>query len=124
MSKVIGIVGSRRRNSFRDFGKVLGAFDRIYQEGDRIVSGGCPQGGDRFAEEIAALRQVPILIHPARWREEGRSAGFNRNTYIARDADVLIACVAEDRKGGTEDTIHKFLAKGSFAQQNENLILV
>lgn len=28
------------------------------------------------------------------------------------EADVLIACVAEDRKGGTEDTIKKFQKLG------------
>ena len=36
---------------------------------------------------------------------------YARNTLIARDADELIAVVAEDRKGGTEDTIKKFLKK-------------
>jgi len=30
-----------------------------------------------------------------------------RNTLIAKDCTVLIACVAEDRTGGTEDTIKK-----------------
>ncbi len=36
---------------------------------------------------------------------------YARNKLIARDADVLIACVAEDRKGGTEDTIKHFCKK-------------
>jgi hypothetical protein len=31
---------------------------------------------------------------------------------FARDADVLIACAAPDRKGGTEDTIRKYLKLG------------
>jgi len=34
------------------------------------------------------------------------------NTYIARDSDILIACVSKDRKGGTEDTIKKYLKLG------------
>jgi len=106
--KVIGIVGSRRRGLLIDYTATVSAFKRIYEEGDTIVSGGCPEGGDRFAEMIASRYAVPITIHKPNWEKYGRSAGFNRNGYIARDADVLIAVVAEDRKGGTEDTIRKF----------------
>lgn len=108
MSKVIGIVGSRRRDGLADLAKTERAFKSIYQEGDTIVSGGCPQGGDRFAEILAKQFKVPIKIHKAEWSVYGRGAGFRRNQYIADDADILIAVVADDRTGGTEDTIKKF----------------
>lgn len=110
--KTIGIIGSRRRNSQAGYGLVCNAFAGLYEPGDRIVSGGCPQGGDAFAERIAKQRQIPITIYYAEWDRLGRSAGFARNGDIARDADVLIACVAEDRTGGTEDTIKKYLKLG------------
>jgi len=107
-----GIVGSRRRNSRDD----LQACDRFMaerlKEGDRIVSGGCPSGGDRFAEIIARRRQFPITIHYARWNDLGKGAGFVRNTDIARECDELVALPAEDRTGGTEDTIRKAMAMG------------
>ena len=109
---VIGIIGSRSRNSDEDYQKVLGAFSRVYSLNDTIVSGGCPTGGDRFAERIAQEDDIPIKIHWAKWGLYGRSAGFQRNGLIAKDADILIACVAEDRKGGTEDTIKKYLVLG------------
>lgn len=134
---IIGIVGSRRRNTIDDFELVEAAFRKIYQPGDRIVSGGCPQGGDRFAELIAIQLAAPgkysldylhklslierhwlikgsgapIHIHPAEWDKYGKGAGHKRNTYIARDADKLIASPAPDRTGGTEDTITKFRKK-------------
>src|SRR3990167_4544343 len=108
MKKTIGIVGSRRRNSQADFKLVQEKFLQLYLNGDMIVSGGCPQGADMFAETIAKMYQVPITIHYAQWNLLGKSAGFARNGDIARNADVLIACVAEDRTGGTEDTIRKF----------------
>ena len=111
--KYIGIVGSRRRNSFPDYIKVHQAFLSIYNPGDRIVSGGCPQGADHFAEQIAKKEQVPILIHYAQWNKCGKAAGFIRNGDIAQEATTLIACVAEDRTGGTEDTIKKFLNEKS-----------
>jgi hypothetical protein len=117
--KTIGIVGSRRRNSHADYLEVLAAFDICYDVGDEIVSGGCPQGGDAFAEVIAKKRQVPIKIYYAAWDRLGRRAGFARNGDIARDADVLIACAAHDRTGGTEDTIRKFLKFGK-----KDLVLV
>lgn len=106
--KRIGIVGSRRRSHPDDRHKVREAFNLIYEDGDQLVSGGCPSGGDAFAEEIALRFQVPITIHYARWKKFGKSAGFVRNTDIAEQADVLIACVAFDRTGGTEDTITKW----------------
>jgi len=109
----IGIVGSRRRDSIKDYDLVEAQFKLLYSPGDnRLVSGGCPKGGDQFAEMIATKYSIPILIHYAEWKKFGRSAGFQRNGLIARDADVLIACVAPDRTGGTEDTIKKFLALG------------
>lgn len=36
MSKVIGIIGSRRRDNKEDLKKVTDAFLKIYQEGDVI----------------------------------------------------------------------------------------
>ncbi len=106
--KWIGIVGSRTRNSGFDKTLVIQAFDKVYKQGDRIVSGGCKTGADSFAEFIARVDEVPILIHYAQWSRKGKSAGFQRNGDIAEDAEVLIACVSKDRTGGTEDTIGKF----------------
>lgn len=108
--KTIGIVGSRRRNTSADFARVRGALMTLLEPGDRLVSGGCPTGADRFAEVIARDLGLTITIHFADWTKHRKAAGFIRNTRIAEDADKLIACVAEDRSGGTEDTITKFLA--------------
>ena len=105
---IIGIVGSRRRNTKEDYQKVEEAFLKIYKDGDSICSGGCSKGGDRFAEQIAIKFKVPIKIFPARWDLYGRAAGFKRNTTIAQESDILIACRSLDMTGGTEDTIRKF----------------
>lgn len=107
--KIIGIIGSRSRNTGADYNKVWEAFTKIYEDSDEIISGGCPQGGDHFAEVIAKTMQVPIKIYYAQWDRLGKSAGFARNGDIARASDVLIACVDASREGGTEDTIKKFI---------------
>ena len=105
----IGIVGSRRRNSIEDYNLVKAKFFEIYKPGDWIVSGGCPNGADAMAEKIAKDNGLPILIFYPNWTKFKKAAGIIRNSDIAKNSDILIACVAADRTGGTEDTIKKFL---------------
>lgn len=117
----IGIIGSRRRNSEDDYKKVEDALlECVNVESDIIISGGCPKGGDRFAEQLSTYYKIPITIYKADWDTHGKIAGFLRNTTIAQESDMLIACVAEDRKGGTEDTIKKFIK----FHPNKKIILV
>jgi hypothetical protein len=71
--KVIGVVGSRRRNQLTDLQVVEDALNTIYEPGDTIVSGKCPIGADRFAEIIAARRNISIKFYPANWHKHGRS---------------------------------------------------
>src|SRR5574343_329550 len=109
MSKIIGIIGSRRKNSPEYKQLIIDELNKIWEDGDKIVSGGCPYGADRFAEEIAKIYGKTIIIHYTDWIKIGKSACFIRNNKIAEDADVLIAVVSDDRTGGTEDTIKKYL---------------
>lgn len=115
--KTIGIVGSRRRDSPTDFVLLYNVFYRLWRPGDSIVSGGCGTGADRWAEELArevGLREGEgLIIHrPDFVRDRIPLCYFNRNTLVARDVHVLIAVVADDRTGGTEDTIRKVLGLG------------
>ena len=105
--KIIGIVGSRRRTGTKVFQAIENKLLEICDENSQIVSGGCPQGADSYAEILAKKHQIPIMIHYAKWNRYGKTAGFKRNTDIANDCDVLIATPSEDRTGGTEDTIKK-----------------
>ena len=124
----IGVVGSRRRDSQNDYLSLLGEISyhiRIYGiENITLVSGGCKKGADRFAELIHHRLKfpTPMIIHYpdicnetylAMKTKNNRAAyaiiAYARNTLIARDSDELIALVASDRKGGTEDTIKKFI---------------
>lgn len=114
--KIIGIVGTRKRDTNKDFLLLRAALAGVYKKGDIICSGGCSKGGDRYAYELHKNRKLPYLEFPANWDKEPKAAGFIRNTDIAEVCDVLIACVVEDSiykrgvfKGGTEDTISKWL---------------
>lgn len=125
MPKLIGVIGSRDRNSPEDFELLRSKFFYVYRDGDSIISGGCPTGGDKFAEDIAnydlyhyieriydgrkvkAPEPEVMFVHMPDWELLGRSAGFVRNTYIARDCNILLALVSRTREGGVADTIKK-----------------
>jgi len=112
-NKTIGVIGTRRRDSREDLKLVFKEFLKLYKEGDSICSGLCPKGGDKFAVMIASrlkISEEKRVWFPADWKKYGKAAGFIRNTDIAANSDILIACVAEDRTGGTEDTIRKWKA--------------
>ena len=129
----IGIIGSRRRDTAKDKEATRVVLLDLLKElpGNSeitIVSGGCRVykksknsyvlcGGDRFAEEFAEEYGYEKDIFLPDWKDidpskprkwEAARVLLARNTPIANTVDYLIACVAEDRKGGTEDTIKKF----------------
>lgn len=106
--KTIGIIGTRSRNGLADYVLVEAAFKKIYEDGDTICSGKCSKGGDRFAVILHENYKTKKKWFPADWERHGKVAGFIRNTDIASESDVLIACVSKNRSGGTEDTIRKF----------------
>ena len=115
MSKIIGIVGSRSKDSATDLHAVEQEFLSAYKDGDWICTGGCPQGGDRFAKIIHLKHVIPYLEFPANWNKHGKSAGPKRNSQIAKFSDILIACLPDDsvhkggsRWGGADDTVTKF----------------
>lgn len=125
----LGVVGSRRRDTEQDKIAVKEAVCCFVKP--TLVSGGCPRGADRFAEELAEELGLEIIIfYPKVTNDKGRwsyaKACYDRNKLIAQKSDVLIACVAPDRKGGTENTIQEFIKKDrcNYALHREILILV
>jgi len=124
MFKKIIIIGSRRRNNESDYHQVLSEFKKWYDNGDVIISGGCPKGADHFAEIIAAKMNMTekngqLVIHRPDENKKPKTGAprhqwaqwfYKRNTIVAQEANpntVVIACVSPDRKGGTEDTLRK-----------------
>lgn len=114
----IGIVGSRRRVSTVDRQLVFDLVkEMIAKYGDElvIVSGGCPQGADSFAEQAADYFGVSMLVHypmkepKAGSYQEATKRFYARNKKIARDSDELYALVMPDRTGGSENTIRYML---------------
>ena len=117
--QIIGIIGTRRKDTSVAKKAIKEAFFKIYKEGDWICSGGCQKGGDRFAEQIAKNEGIPILTIFPNYKRHGDGAPFVRNGLVAEHSDIIIACVMnpEDgidevlkrKTGGTEDTLRKYV---------------
>jgi len=118
-TKIIGIIGSRKRDTRKDFRLVESAFIFMYSPGDIIVSGLCPTGGDRFAIMLVEKYKVDYVWFPADWNHFGQGAGKYRNTFVAYAVEHLIA-TPHRTTGGTDDTITKFVKRNGRA----NLILL
>ncbi len=135
MKKII-IIGSRLRDADKDFEIVYKEFQKVYNIGDIIISGGCLTGGDRFAEIIARRLNLTekngkLIIHrpinppkgSPRWK--WAQVMYDRNTVVAQESEsdsVVIACVSEDRKGGTEDTLRKIMVNDKIHMDNIRLV--
>lgn len=100
-----GFVGSRRRT---DKETVEVYVDNLPKDAI-VISGGC-KGVDTWAEERAKKRHLKtIIFRPNLSNVTGRfdmiNRYYERNMLIAKEADIIYAFPADDRKGGTETTI-------------------
>lgn len=100
-----GIVGSRRRT---DRESVVAYVNSLPDDAE-VISGAC-RGVDTWAVQAAkarglAWREFPPDLRGCRERWQYTQAYFARNEQIAAACDVLVAFVAPDRTGGTENTI-------------------
>lgn len=109
----LGIVGSRRRNKPKDWQQVVTTIDLArakYGDDLVVVSGGCKKGADHFAACYCRTERIKLIEHLP---DLSGAKGYNqivqryyaRNRKIADGCDILVAFVANDRKGGTENTI-------------------
>jgi len=118
---IIGIIGTRKRDTSVAFKLIRKVFDEIFEEGNILCSGGCPKGADRYAEQLAKAEGIPIITFYPNYKRFKGGAPIIRNGDIADTADMIIACVMhpedgidavlERKSGGTEDTLKKFVKR-------------
>ena len=106
------MVGSRRRTDRETIEAAVGGLPL----GTVVVTGGA-EGPDRWAEHAARTSGLEVIVHRpelhgvcARWQAAERF--YARNQRIVDDSDLVIAFVAPDRTGGTEDTIRRAARAG------------
>lgn len=112
----VGVVGSRRRDSDEDFKLIYSYGYSLLKKARKanaeliFVSGGCKQGADRFIKSFCEHNNVQLIEHLPKIKDnsiyiETVEAYYARNKLIAQDSNFIIAMVAPDRTGGTENTI-------------------
>jgi nucleoside 2-deoxyribosyltransferase len=108
----VGVVGSRRRTDRATIEAAIAAL----APGTIVITGGA-SGPDRWAEQAARTRGLEVVVHApdldgvrVRWQAAERF--YARNQRVVDDSDMVIAFVAPDRTGGTEDTIRRAVRAG------------
>jgi hypothetical protein len=108
----VAVVGSRRRT---DRAAVEACIAKLAPEAV-VITGGA-EGPDRWAEQAARARGLEVVVHQpdldgvgARWQAAERF--YARNQRLVDDSDRVIAYVAPERTGGTEDTIRRAVRAG------------
>lgn len=126
----VGIVGSRLYTNKAKARKVVQQIiDKLGAENVTIVSGGCPDGGDAIAKDLAInefkLKYKEFPPVHREWHEHcvldkshyskpfDVKHYFDRNTEIAEYSDILLAFTVHGKPcNGTMDTVGKFIDAG------------
>jgi hypothetical protein len=105
VSRVI-VTGSREWPDRAAVEHALGAAFKAFRP-IVVITGGCPTGADRMAEEWARRAGVEVEVWPADWRAHGRAAGPIRNAaMVAAGARICLAFpLPGGRSRGTEGCI-------------------
>lgn len=96
----LAIVGSR---SFNNYEKAKKIFVERFKDVTHIVSGGA-RGGDLIGKQIANEFGLEYIEFLADWKKYGRSAGFQRNPFIVKSCDEVLA-FWDGISGGTKNTL-------------------
>lgn len=104
----IAIVGSRRRDCKDEVEKLVDEL-AVCNKNLVIVSGGC-RGVDTWAEDYAKSLGIETDIYLPNLENLLNKIDmirryYARNKLIVENSAVIYAFVADDRKGGTENTI-------------------
>ena len=110
--KRIAIIGSRSRIDRETVDNLVAGLPP-----DCVIVSGGAAGPDTWAEETARKRGLDVHIFlpdlaGVRGRGEATRRYYARNQQVVDAADEVYALVAENRRGGTEDTIKRARKKG------------
>lgn len=89
MYKVI-VAGSREFNDYSLLEREMINFLRGKYPKDVEIVSGTARGADKLGEAFAAKKNCNIKCFPADWDKHGKSAGYIRNSEMAKYADACV----------------------------------
>lgn len=94
------ITGSR---DWTDQNLIWDTLNNIAEPYAVLVSGACPTGADKMAEDWAGNQpDITVERYPADWKRFGKRAGFLRNSKMVElGADICLAFIKNKSKGAT-----------------------
>lgn len=103
------VTGSRDWDDVTVIEKAMDAFVDVISAGlggygeVTLVSGACPTGTDRVAENLAThIFGWSVERHPADWNRHGKRAGFIRNAEMVElGADICFAFIKNNSRGAS-----------------------
>ena len=104
----IAIVGSR---NYKNTGRIIELIYALTSSKHHTLISGGASGPDTIAQKEAEKQGWNIKIFKADWNKLGKSAGFMRNTDIAKEAEYIYA-FWDGKSKGTLDTITKAVKMG------------
>lgn len=92
---------------YANIAKAYRALDAIHAKHTiTLLIEGDAAGADRLGKQWASANGVPLATYPAKWREEGNSAGPRRNARMLLDGRPE-AAVALGGGRGTADMVRR-----------------
>lgn len=110
------VTGSR---TWTDTAVIRHALAGVWHPDTILVTGDCPHGADRLAEQCWTRWGGQVERHPAQWQRHGRAAGFRRNqdmvdtrpdaclAFIHRHSPGATHCAHAARRAGIPTTVHR-----------------
>lgn len=96
------ITGSRNWLDVGVIDEVLNRYNNYNPTSHTLITGCCPTGADKMAEDIASKLGWTIERHAAEWDKYGKRAGPIRNQkMVDSGADICLAFILNESKGAT-----------------------
>jgi len=84
------VAGGRDFKNYEVAEQAIEMVRTTYAQQELIILSGMAKGADSCGWSYAKIHNVPVMEFPAKWDSYGKSAGYRRNTEMAKEADALL----------------------------------